>query len=284
MAELNITGATKNLAVIGYPLTHSLSPAMQNAAIRHAGLDFVYIAAEVPPKDLATAVQGFRAMKFRGFNVTIPHKSAIIKLLDKIDDDAAAVGAVNTVVNDDGVLTGFNTDVFGFLDGLAECDVKAAGKSAAIFGAGGAARAVVRGLCNENIAQIFVGARNADKAAAFADDFGENVRGGDWSSRNFVEFLANADIVVNTTPLGMAGKFADEMPPCPLEKLRRDAFIYDIVYNPKQTKLLQAANARGYRTQNGMRMLAAQGAAAFRLWTLQDADTVMMKQVLQRLL
>ena len=140
------TGKTKNLAVIGSPIEHSLSPAMQNAAIRAAGLDFVYVALPVLPEGLEDGVRGLLALGFRGFNVTIPHKSAIIPLLDEVDEAARAIGAVNTVVQEAGRLRGFNTDAEGFVEALLARGVSLAGKRAVLFGAGGAARAALYGL------------------------------------------------------------------------------------------------------------------------------------------
>ena len=149
-----LTGTTQNLGVMGWPIRHSLSPVLQNAALERAGLDYVYVALPVPPEKLRTAVEGLRAMGFAGWNVTIPHKQAIMPLLDEIDEDACIIGAVNTVVRKDGRLLGYNTDVTGFLMPLQRRHVVLRGKKAALLGAGGAARAVIWGLLREGVSSM----------------------------------------------------------------------------------------------------------------------------------
>ena len=164
------TGKTKNLAVIGSPIEHSLSPAMQNAAIRAAGLDYAYVALPVLPERLEDGVRGLRALGFRGFNVTIPHKSAILPLLDEADEAARAIGAVNTVVCEAGRLKGFNTDVEGFLGALAARGFSVEGKRVVLLGAGGAARAALYGLLRSGAAEVTLGVRNAPKARPLAEE------------------------------------------------------------------------------------------------------------------
>ena len=280
-----ITGKTQNLAVIGCPIAHSLSPAMQGAAIAAAGVDFAYIALKILPEDLAAAVTGLRVANFRGFNVTIPHKTAIMPLLDAVTDDAKKIGAVNTVVNDDGFLTGYNTDAEGFTAGLYAFDAAARGKVVALLGAGGAARAVLHALIKDGAAKIFVGARNADKAAALAADFAAvgDVGGTSWESADFAEVLTRADLIVNATPLGM-GENVAAMPPVDWQKTKSTAVAYDLIYTPAETLFLRKAKDSGHKIINGEYMLAAQGAAAFKLWTGHDADISAMKNTLRKCL
>ena len=280
-----ISGATKNLGVIGWPIAHSLSPAIQSAAIRAAGVDYAYIAMPVRPEELAKAVEGLRALGFRGFNVTIPHKTAIIGCLDEIDEDARRIGAVNTVVNEDGRLLGRNTDVAGFLRGLSRQNVAIMNKKVVILGAGGAARAVVWGVGREKAAKITVGVRNAEKAKSALTDFSglADLEVCSWSDGRFEAALGESDILVNTTPLGMTPKI-DEAPPVDWDRVRREAFVYDIIYTPGRTRFLREAETRGHRVLNGTAMLAGQGAEAFAIWTgIRPDEAVMEKALLNAL-
>ena len=284
MAEVMgmITGKTKNLGVMGWPIAHSLSPGMQQAAIAAAGADYSYIAMPVRPERLAEAVAGLRAVEFCGWNVTIPHKQAIMALLDEIDGDAQAIGAVNTVVNADGHLKGFNTDVTGFLLPLKERGLELAGREAAVLGAGGAARAVLYGLLKSGMRKIHVGVRNPAKAQALADSLAAygKILVYEWNSEDFKTVIPVVSLLVNTTPLGMAPK-VEEAPPVDWGRVRQGTFVYDIIYTPAETRFLAEARAHGCLTQNGERMLAGQGAEAFRLWTGIKADVGCMCEALR---
>lgn len=280
-----ITGKTENLGVIGWPIAHSLSPAMQNAALRQAGLDYSYIAMPVAPECLEEAVKGLKSLGFRGFNVTIPHKTAILPMLDEIDEDAAMVGAVNTVVREGSRLTGYNTDVTGFVGALRDKGFDLRGRRAVLLGAGGAARAVVWGLLKEGVAAVSLGVRNVAKAQALVERFQDRqpVTAFDWQSDAFRRELAAADLLVNTTPLGMYPRVG-ECPPVDWSCLGREVLVYDIIYTPGQTRLLQTAAERGLPVLNGVPMLVGQGAAALRLWTGRDADQTVMRQALEKAL
>ncbi len=280
-----ITGQTKNLGVIGYPIAHSLSPAMQNAALRAAGLDYVYIAMPVAPDCLKDAVNGLRSLGFRGFNVTIPHKTAIIPLLDEIDEDASLIGAVNTVVREGDRLIGHNTDVSGFIGALRDKGFSPRGKRAVLLGAGGAARAVVRGLLKEGVSSLAIGVRNPARAQELVRQFSgaSAIAAFDWQSDSFRQEMAAVDLLVNTTPLGMFPR-VEESPPVDWAGMRRDAFVYDIIYTPEETRFLRAAAEHGCPVLNGVPMLVGQGAAAFRLWTGQAADQAVMRQALREAL
>ncbi len=275
-----ISGKTQNLAVIGCPIAHSLSPAMQNAAIKAADVDYIYIALKILPENLAVAVKGLTAANFRGFNVTIPHKQAIMSMLDDVAADAQNIGAVNTVVNDGGRLTGYNTDAQGFWSPLAAWGF--APRNAVILGAGGAARAVLYALLTNKTQNVTVGARNATKAANLAAGFSKlgNVVGGEWHGDNFAAAIKEADLIVNATPLGMTGDL-NAMPPVDWSIAKADAIAYDLIYTPAVTEFLRTAKEHGHRTLNGEAMLAAQGAASFKLWTGQQADTRIMEKVLR---
>ena len=272
----------KNFGILGYPVGHSLSPQMYEAAFEAAGFpNYNYIPLQVQAGKLYFAVEGLKNLDFRGFNVTIPHKSTIMKYLDAIDADAMVIGAVNTVVNDGGILTGYNTDVAGFLAALAEANFLPEDCHAVILGAGGAARAVLWGLCKKRAEFITIGARNLQKADALAKDFLSygHVEGVDWLSDDFKEMIQTADIVINTTPLGMFPEI-DDMPPIDLKLLPEGALVYDIIYNPVETKLLRSAKELGFPTLDGLSMLLLQGKEAYRLYTGENPDLNVMQRAL----
>lgn len=286
------TGATKNLAVIGYPIAHSLSPVIQNTALTGAGLDYAYIAIPVAPADLPAAVAGFRAMNFRGWNVTIPHKSAIIPLLDEIEPAAAALGAVNTVINNDGHLIGTNTDVIGFIEPLkarlGESGLE--GKNAVLMGAGGAARAVLWALLSADIKNITIAVRTPAKAEPLAEEFRrldkEHFSGTaeitvvDWTGEEYPVALSACDLLINATPLGMA-PHTEAAPPVDWQKLKAEAFCYDIIYTPAVTAFLSQAAEHGHATLNGEEMLVGQARAALEKWTGCSGDKEAMLKALR---
>lgn len=277
-----IKGTTKNLGVMGWPIAHSLSPVLQNAAIEEAGLDYVYISLPVPPEKLKEAVAGLKAMQFTGWNVTIPHKQAIMAVLDAVDEDARIIGAVNTVVNREGHLTGYNTDCIGFMQPLSQHGFQPKGKEVTILGAGGAARAVVWGLLRAKVKRITLGVRNPVKAARLAEEFSAygEIQVLHWEDGAFVDHLAMTDLLVNTTPLGMY-PHVEGMPPVDWTKLKREALVYDIIYTPELTRFLSEAKEHGHEVINGEGMLAGQGAAAFALWTGVAPDIALMKRALR---
>ena len=281
-----VSSEVKNFGIIGYPVGHSLSPQVYKAAFEAEGLlNYNYIPLQVHAAKLYFAVEGLKALDFRGFNVTIPHKTNILKYLDAIDSDAMIIGAVNTVVNDGGMLTGYNTDVAGFLASLAEANFLPCDCHAVVLGAGGAARAILWSLCKKRAEHITIGARNPQKAQSLANDFLSygNVEGLDWSSEEFKELMQEADILINTTPLGMFPN-VDDMPPVDLKLLPEGALVYDIVYNPAETKLLRTAKELGYPTLNGMSMLLLQGKESYRLYTGQLPDMEVMTNTLHKFL
>ena len=276
----------KNFGIIGYPIGHSLSPQMYKIAFEKAGFaNYNYIPFQIHSAKLYFAVEGFKGLDFRGFNVTIPHKTNILKYLDAIDSDAMVIGAVNTVINDGGMMTGYNTDVFGFLAALSEANFLPEGCNAVILGAGGAARAILWGLCKKRAEYITIGARNPQKAQNLANDFINygQVEGIDWNAEYFKEIMQTADILINTTPLGMFPN-TNDMPPVDLGLLPEGALVYDIIYNPEETKLLQTAKKLGYPTLNGLSMLLLQAKEAFRLYTGQIPDMELMETTLKGIL
>ena len=271
----------KNFGIIGYPIIHSFSPRMYMAAFKNAGLDYYsYISFPVQTGRLMLAVEGFKGLQFRGFNVTIPHKTEIISYLDAVDADAMIIGAVNTVVNDGGMLTGYNTDVTGFLKALIEKNFIVDGCNAVILGAGGAARAVLWGLCKRRANSVTIGARNYERAKKLADDFliYGDVQAADWTTEDFNDAMRRADILINTTPLGMFPK-VKEMAPVDLKLLPDGALVHDLVYNPTKTKLLKTAEELGHQILPGLSMLLYQGQEAYRLFTGELPDIEVMKHV-----
>lgn len=279
---MNITAKTQKVGLLGWPLSHSLSPAMQNAAFAASGLDYVYLPLPTPPELLPQAIAGLRALGFRGVNVTIPHKVAVIDYLDDIDASAKLVGAVNTIVNQDGRLIGYNTDADGYIGSLKAAGVAIAGKHAVVLGAGGAARAVVAGLTKNGISSIAIGARELGKATCLAQLFtrhGVTITGIEWNNQSFTSALAGADIIVNTTPLGMYPDI-DSQPPIPWDNLKSSAIISDLVYNPLVTSFMKTAANLGHKVIAGDGMLVSQGALAFTLWTAKEAPQAVMSQAL----
>ena len=278
---MDITAKTQKVGLLGWPLGHSLSPAMHNAAFAVSGLDYVYLPLPTPPELLPQAVAGFKALGFVGVNVTIPHKIAIMDYLDEIDSSAKLVGAVNTIIIKEDRLIGYNTDAGGYIRSLEQAGITVAGKSAVILGAGGAARAVVAGFVGANIASITIGARDKSKADGIAQLFSGSipVNGVAWDSNEFATALAKANIVVNATPLGMYPAIVSQ-PPVLWDILPQSAVISDLVYNPLVTSFMDEGIRRGHTVVGGESMLFEQGAMAFELWTGCKAPTQIMRQAL----
>ena len=278
-----ITGKTKILGVIGAPIAHSLSPIIQNAALHEAGLDYVYTAFPVHREALASAVCGLRDAGVAGFNVTIPFKTEIMPLLDVLSEDAQRIRAVNTVViASDGTMTGHNTDVTGFMAGFAARGIALTGKRTVLIGAGGAARAALWGLLRSGVSSVCIGVRNLAKGKALCTDFAADgtLAVYCFDDPHFRDVLCTADIVVQTTPIGMSPQ-TDAMPPVDPAAISPSAAVYDLIYPPAETAFLRAAAAHGCTTINGETMLVMQGAEAFSLWTGVRPNTDLMQRVLR---
>lgn len=278
-----ISGKTTIVGVIGHPVSHSLSPAMHNAAFAALGLDWVYLPFPVAPGNLPAAVAGLSALGAAGFNVTIPHKVAILPLLDRISPEAELIGAVNTVAIKDGVLTGYNTDGIGLLAALSgKLGFCAAGRSILVLGAGGAARSAVASLVGAGAARIDVANRSQGKARELVRLLTERRP----STSLFPEslerlgepsYLGSFDLVVNTTSVGMAG---DAFSGLDLSRGKPGLVVYDMVYAPPVTPLLAQAAACGIAAANGIGMLVGQGEAAFAIWTGVAAPKGCMERAL----
>lgn len=280
MSERLITGNTRFCGIIGDPIEHTLSPVMHNAAFLEMGLDYVYLPFKVAEKDLPGAIKGLRALNIAGINVTIPHKVAVMSLLDELDELAGYIGAVNTIVNQNGILKGYNTDASGFYRVFTANNIVVSTKKIVILGAGGAARAIAFILADKG-AEITILNRSLDSAQAISERIFKTLRTeikiGELNLKNLQSSLEEADIVVNATSLGMSPQLAET--PVPASLLNERMKVVDIIYNPLQTRLLKEAEIKGAGVFNGLEMLVRQGAAAFELWTGLKAPIDTMRKV-----
>ncbi len=257
----------KSLGIIGYPLGHSISPIFQQAALDAEGIEATYDGWETAPEDLESRLESFRAEGFVGASVTIPHKESVMSFLDDVSETARLIGSVNTIVRQDGKLTGHNTDAPGFLRGLRDQgEFEPRGKSVVVVGTGGAGRAVVFGLAGEGVSSMML----VNRTLSRAERLGEEV------SRAFpkVKVLVEGeipddmeyDLLVNGTSVGMRHTAMEGASPVPRERIVRGSLVYDLIYNPEETTLLKQAKEVGARTLGGLPMLVFQGAEAFELW------------------
>lgn len=277
-----LVGKLKQLyGVIGDPISHSMSPDMHNDAFTDQELEAYYNAFHVLPSHLEEAVKGMKALGVRGFNVTVPHKTAIIPLLDQVDQLAAAIGAVNTVKYEDGQFIGYNTDGLGFVAGLKEeLHDSLAEKKTLIIGAGGAARGIYYSLVKEGVHEIDIANRTVSRAQQIIEENPYEATSISLSIQSAEEHLHEYDLIINTTSIGMKPK-VDEMP-LSLQYLRSDAFVSDIIYNPLETKFLSEAKKKGASIQNGLPMFIHQGALAFHIWTGLEPNIERMKAIVLR--
>jgi shikimate dehydrogenase len=276
-----ISGKTRLCGIIGDPVEHTMSPVMHNAAFRQMGVDYLYVPFKVKQEELARAIDGVRALNIRGLNVTIPHKVTVIQFLDKLDHLAEKIGAVNTIVNDDGVLTGYNTDGAGFLQALLEKGIEPRGKNIVILGAGGASRAISFSLADRGAHLVILNrALELDWAEELASRisqiFAKEVEALELNRESLARVLDRANIVVNATSVGMTPNI-DETP-VTSDLLKPGLIVFDIVYNPIKTRLLREAEAAGAKTISGLDMLVWQGALAFEKWTGLKAPVELMRE------
>ncbi len=268
--ESPLGGQTRQLAILGYPVGHSISPAMHNEAFRSQRMNCAYSAFAVEPSNLRAAVEGLRALGFLGANVTIPHKEAVIPLLDEVAPTARQIGAVNTIVNRGGRLIGYNTDGWGFISSLEEAGVRPAGVSAVILGSGGAARAIAVYLALAGVRHLTISNRTLERAENLVRDVRQAapdlaVHAVEALAQSEREALMEAGLVVNCTPLGMSPDITST--PLPeINLLPQKAVVYDTVYTPSDTRLLRDARLRGLRAVGGLGMLVHQGACAWEYW------------------
>jgi len=280
---LNIKASSQVLGVIGDPIAHSFSPDMHNAAIDALGVDFCYVAFHVSPDRVGEAVNGLRGLEILGLNVTIPHKLAVMEHVDRISEEALAVGAVNTIHNEDGNLTGHNTDVYGVVKAIERVvGVTTFPENCVVLGAGGAARAVTYALgSRDEVKQVTVMNRTVERAESLAADMekitGKRVVPEALDAPTEARVFGDARLVVNTTSVGMHPK-TDASPLLDPAHVRPDLILYDTVFNPLETQMMREFKAQGAPAFGGLDMLVFQGARSFEIWTGIEPPTDVMKQ------
>ncbi|MCX7600154.1 MAG: shikimate dehydrogenase [Armatimonadetes bacterium] len=281
--NVHIKGTTTVVGVIGWPVAHSLSPPMHNAAFAYLGLDWIYVPFPVAPEKVRQAMDGVRGLSIAGINVTIPHKAAVVPYLDEIDQTVADLGVANTIHNAGGILKGYNTDGPGLLRSLQEAGCQVEGQQVALIGAGGAARAVATAVARAGAARLTILNRTVAKAEELAAVV-ERLTGLrpvplPLSGREAREAVEAAEVVVDSTSVGMH-PHCDVPPVIPAEWLHPGQVVCDLTYNPRETVLLKAAKARSATTVDGTGMLVHQGAIAFEIWTGQPAPVEVMRKAL----
>ena len=278
-----IDSDTKVLGIFGDPIGHTLSPVIQNAAISELSLNMIYVPFHVTPGALKDAVASIKALGMPGVNITIPHKERVMEFLDDMTDEARKVGAVNTIVNTDGRLTGHNTDGAGYITSLrAETGFEANGKNIVILGAGGAARGIMAAILAEAPASVTLVNRTVSRADTLAEDLGSGyvdvkIHTVPLEKGPLKERIEEADLLINSTSVGMGGKVPFNPLVLSLDSLRGEAVVSDIVYKPLNTALLRSAKSTGHKVHQGLGMLIHQGALGFELWTGKKAPVDIMR-------
>lgn len=280
-----ITGHTKLFGVLGTPITHSISPQMHNEAFRQLGLDCVYVAFEVGEEGMKTAVEGLRTLNVRGYNVTMPNKNIMATLCDKLSPAAEIIGAVNTVVNDNGILTGYTTDGTGYMRAALDAGHNIIGKKMTLLGAGGASTAVFVQAALDGLSEISVFSRSTSKFNERARSIIEKLSDHTSCKVNLYDLedearlrheISESAILTNGTSVGMAPD-TDNSVINDISMFHKDLIVSDIIYNPRETKLMRLAKEAGCPTFNGLYMLLYQGAEAFKIWTGQDMPVDIIK-------
>ena len=280
---MDINTQTQLCGLLGNPVAHSLSPSIHNAAFRHIGLNLVYLA--FPVTDVASALIGIRALgNIRGLSVTIPHKVAVVPCLDDIETTARHIGSVNTIVTDQGKLIGYNTDASGALRALREAGIGLKGQRVLILGSGGVARAITFSLaCEESVQTAAILGVDEKERRQLVDDLKAKsavaVHGGPLEEQALQAALEEHDLVIQCTPVGMYPDIEETVVPARL--LRRPLIVMDVVYNPRETRLLREARAAGCRIISGVEMFVYQAAEQFELWTGKSAPVAVMRSVLE---
>jgi len=278
--DRGISGSTTVYGLIGDPVDHSLSPAIQNIAFRSVGLNSVYLAFPVAEGKLRPAIQGLRSLRIRGFNVTTPYKETVLRYLDNVETGAAEMGSINTVANEGDRLTGFNTDGAGALNAMMEAGISVDRQKVLLLGAGGAGRAIAYALaaCSCSLKLVNrTSSRTSRLAKSLRTKYRIKVEAPPLSPNGLHKCVQEADIILNASSMGMDGR---NNPPIDKTWIREDQWVFDIVYRPTRTKLLQHANSVGARTINGLDMLVNQGACSFTLWTGKRAPIREMRRAI----
>ena len=281
LSRLTINADTKLCCLIGDPVIQSISPEIHNASFKDKRINFVYLSFRVEKDDLKRAITGLQTLGVRGINVTIPHKESVMELLDSIDKSASVIGAVNTIINENRKLMGFNTDIDGFIEPFRERRIELRNRKALITGSGGSARACISGLVKEGCKDILILTRNEVRGNKMVAHLKKNLKfTGEvlkLNEENLSKTLIAVDIIVNATPVGMYPNVGES--PIPLRLLKKSHVICDIVYKPLRTKLIEYGEKSGCVTIPGYEMLVNQAAKSFELWTGQEAPRDIMMKV-----
>ena len=277
---MNIKGSTNIVGLIGHPVGHSFSPPMHNAAFEALGMDYAYVAFDVNPLDLRSAIEGANSLNIKGFNVTIPHKIEVMKYLDEIDEVAGLIGAVNTI--DFKNMKGYNTDGIGAVKAIEEVD-SIKNRNVVVAGAGGASRAISFYIAKYGAESITILNRNVEKAQRLADDINliDDVKAD--SIKNIKDYVSGADILIDTTPVGMHPNVCDDAI-VSADAMHDDLVVFDAVYNPNETSLIKEAIKANAKPVYGIKMLLYQGAESFKIWTGRDAPVDVMERALRKTL
>lgn len=282
---VNITGKAQIIGLIGNPVEHSISPQIHNTLCEHFNLDMAYLPFKVLPCDLAKVIDAFRVLNILGFNVTIPHKEEIVKLIDLTSEEALLIGAVNTVKNINGRLEGFNTDGQGFIKGLNSEGIDTKGMRVVMLGAGGAARAVAVKLALEGIERITILNRSQEKVRILSDLINNKVRAvsgyDDLTEENLMKYSNDCNLLINTTPLGMSPNL-NKSPVNNPDVFKNRPIAYDLIYNPMKTEFLKMAEKASCKIQNGLSMLVYQGIQSFEIWNQVSVPDNLTQKILKK--
>lgn len=280
-----ITGHTQLTGLLGSPVAHSISPMMHNEAFAQLGLDYAYLAFDVNEEELETAIEGLRAMKIKGFNLTMPNKNRMCRLCDKLSPVAQITGAVNTVVNENGIFVGHTTDGIGYMESVKEAGLNIIGEKITVLGAGGAATSIIAQAAFDGVAEISIfnqKSKSYERMEGIISKLTEQTNCKlnlfTYDSQDILrKELAESILLVNTTPVGMAPNIEDSLI-TDTTMFHPNLTVSDIIYNPEETKFLRLAKEAGCKTFNGLHMLLYQGAAAFKLWTEQEMPVEIIKE------
>jgi shikimate dehydrogenase len=284
---LKVVGKTKIVGIFGYPVKHTLSPIMHNAAFTALDIPYLYLPFEVKPENLKEALFAIRALDLAGVNLTIPHKVEAIKYLDEVTREVKLIGSTNTIQHKDGKLIGHNTDGKGFVTSLKEdLGFDPRGKNVLLLGAGGAGRAILVELVLQGVKSILVANRTVCRGIGLVQEFNKKFSKSKLSFISLSDlkkqrYLSETDLLINSTSLGMRG---EEFYDLPLALLPSTCLVYDIIYSPLQTRLIEAAARRGLVAQNGLGMLLHQGGLSFQIWTQRKPPLKIMKEALTKIL
>lgn len=275
---MNIKGSTNIVGLIGHPVEHSFSPPMHNVAFDALNMDWAYVAFDVNPFNVKSAIEGAKSLNIKGFNVTIPHKIEVMKYLDEIDEVAGLIGAVNTI--DFKSMKGYNTDGIGAVKAIEEV-TSIKNKNVVVAGAGGASRAISFYIAKYGAESVTILNRNIEKAQSLADDINliDDVNAD--SIKNINDHVADADILIDTTPVGMHPNVNDDAI-ISAEDMHEDLVVFDAVYNPNETSLIKEAIKANAKPVYGIKMLLYQGVESFKIWTGQNPPVDVMEDALKK--